>query len=114
MSALATLETGLLLGLYALLAGIWGVLWALAQFRQSPISGRSAAAAYGIHALAALAIILWTPLGFGWKCLIVGSSLVFLALPPMTWRFLECTHHNEGSEHDRKPSQHSGRVVARV
>ena len=31
MSPLATLETGLFLGLYALLAGIWGVLWALAQ-----------------------------------------------------------------------------------
>jgi hypothetical protein len=61
-----------------------------------------AAAAYGLHALAALAIILWTPPGFGWKCLIVGSSLAFLALPPMIWRLLECTHQNEGSEHDRK------------
>ena len=114
MSALATLETGLLLGLYALLAGIWGVLWALAQFRQNPIFGRSAAAAYGLHTLAALTIILWTPLGFGWKCLIVGSSLVFLVLPPMTWRLLECTHQNEGSEHARKPSQHSRRLVARL
>ena len=114
MSALATLETGLLLGLYALLAGAWGVLWALAQFRKSPIFGRSAAAAYGLHTLAALTIILWTPLGFGWKCLIVGSSLVFLAVPPMTWRFLQHTHQNGGSEHDRKPSQHSRRVVARL
>ena len=114
MSALATLETGLLLGLYALLAGMWGVLWALAQFRQNPIFGRSAIAAYGLHTLVALTIVLWTPLGFGWKCLIVGSSLAFLALPPMIWRLLESTHHNEGSEHDRKPSQHSRRVVARV
>jgi len=114
MSALATLETGLLLGLYALLAGIWGVLWALAQFRQSPIFGRSAAPAYGLHTLAALTIVLWTPLGFGWKCLIVVSSLVFLALPVMTWRLLESTHQNGGSEHDRKSSQHSGRAVARL
>jgi hypothetical protein len=58
MSALATLETGLLLGLYALLAGAWGVLWALARFRTSPIFGRSSAAAYGLHTLAALTIIL--------------------------------------------------------
>ena len=114
MSALATLETGLLLGLYALLAGIWGVLWALAEFRETPIFGPSAIAAYGLHILAALIIILWTPLGFGWKCLIVGSSLVFLVLPPMTWRLLECTHQNEESEHDRKLSQHSRRVVARL
>jgi hypothetical protein len=114
MSALATLETGLLLGLYALLSGIWGVLWALAQFRQNPIFGRLAVAAYGLHTLVALTIVLWTPLGIGWKCLIVGSSLVFLALPPMTWRLLECTHRNAGSKHDREFSQHSLRVVARV
>jgi len=114
MSALATLETGLLLGLYALLAGIWGVLWALAQVRQAPIFGRSAAAAYGLHILAALTIILWTPLGFGWKCLIVGSSLVFLALPPMTWRFLQHTHRDGVSQDDRKSSQHTARVEARL
>ena len=95
MSALATLETGLLIGLYALLSGIWGVLWALAQFRQNPIFGRSAVAAYGLHTLVALAIIWWTPLGLGWKCLIVGSSLAFLAIPPITWRLLQHTHDNE-------------------
>ena len=83
-------------GLYALLAGIWGVLWTLAQFRKTPIYGRSAAAAYGLHTLAALTIILWTPLGFGWKSLIVCSSLVFLAIPPMIWRFLEHTHQKRG------------------
>ena len=114
MSALATLETGLLLGLYAFLSGIWGVLWALAQFRQNPIFGRSAVVVYGLHTLVALTIVLWAPLGFGWKCLIVGGSLVFLALPPMTWRLLESTHQNAGSEHDRKFTQHFPRVVARI
>jgi hypothetical protein len=95
MSALATLETGLLLGLYALLAGVWGVLWALARFHKAPSIARSAAAAYGLHTLVAVAIILWTPLGLGWKCLIVGSSLAFLAIPPITWRLLQHTHDNE-------------------
>ena len=114
MSALATLETGLLLGLYALLSGIWGVLWALAQFRQNPIFGRLAVAAYGLHTLVALTIVLWTPLGIGWKCLIVGSSLVFLALPPLTWRLLQRTHDNERSEHGRESPQHSRRLMARL
>jgi len=114
MSALATLETGLLLGLYALLAGIWGVLWALAQLRPMRIFARSAFAAYGLHVLAALTIVSWTPLGFGWKCLIVGSSLVFLVIPPITWRLLQRTHDKERSEHDREPSQHSRRLVARL
>ena len=114
MSALATLETGLLLGLYALLAGIWGALWALAQLRRTPIFRGSAVAAYGLHTLVALAIVLWTPLGFGWKCLIVGSSLVFLALPPLTWRLLQRTHDNERSEHGRESPQHSRRLMARL
>jgi hypothetical protein len=94
MSALAILETGLLLGLYALLAGIWGVLWALAQFRKRPMYWRLAITAYGLHALTALTIILSTPLGAGWKSLIVVSSFVFFAIPPMTWRFLRHTHQN--------------------
>src|SRR5262249_3451114 len=114
MSALATLETGLLLGLYVLLAGIWGVLWALARFRATPIFRRLAGATYGLHSLGALVIFLWTPLGFGWKCLIVGSSLFFLAIPPMTWRLLQRTHADEGSEHDREPAERSGRIVARL
>ena len=114
MSALATLETGLLLGLYALLAGVWGVLWALAQFSKTPRVGRSAAATYGLHALAALTIILWTPLAFGWKCLIVGTSLAFLVIPPITWRLLQFTHDKESSADDREPSQHSRRLVARL
>jgi len=111
MSPLASLETGLFLGLYALLAGIWGVLWALAQLRLMPIVAGSAVAAYALHVLAAVTIVLWTPLGFGWKCLIVGSSLAFLVIPPITWRLLRRTHDNERSEHDRQHSQHSSRLV---
>lgn len=114
MSALATLETGLLLGLYAMLAGAWGVLYALARLRSPPIFGHSAIAAYGLHTLAALVITVWMPLGLGWKCLIVGSSFVFLIIPPMAWRFLQSIHQDQRSEHDREHSQHSARIVARL
>ena len=114
MSPLASLETGLFLGLYALLAGIWGVLWALAQLRLMPIVAGSAVAAYALHVLAAVTIVLWTPLGFGWKCLIVGSSLAFLVIPPITWRLLRRTHDNERSEHGRESPQHSRRLMARL
>ena len=114
MNALATLEAALLLGLYVALAGIWGVLWTLAQLRQTALFWRSAAAAYALHMLAALAIVLGMPLGVGWKCLIVGCSLLFLAIPPMTWRFLQRTHENERSGHDRQPVQRRGRIVARL
>ena len=92
MSALAILETGLILGLYVLLAGAWGVLFALAHLRKTRVVGHSATAAYGMHALTALIIILGTPLSAGWKCLIAGSSLVILVIPPITWRFLQHSH----------------------
>jgi len=114
MSALAVVETSLLLGLYALLAGAWGLFYALARLGGTLIFRRAAVAVYGLHGLAAFAIIFWTPLALGWKCLIVASSLVFLAIPPMTWRFLQHTHENERSGDDREPSQHSGRIVARL
>jgi len=95
MSELALLETGLLLGLYVLLAGAWGVLYAIARLCRIAIYRSAAAVAYGLHGLAALAVIMLTPLGIGWKCLIVASSLVFLAIPPVAWRFLQQIHQNE-------------------
>jgi hypothetical protein len=90
MSALPVIETGLLLGVYALLAGVWGLLYAvgrrLGRFRLA------AAAAYGLHSLVAMVIVLWAPLGFGWKCLLVAGSVAFWSIPPVVWRFLEHTH----------------------
>ena len=55
----------------------------------------AAPAVYGLHGLIALAVIMWAPLGTGWKCLIVASSLIFLAIPPIAWRFLRHIHENE-------------------
>jgi hypothetical protein len=50
-----------------------------------------------MHVLTAFVIVLGTPLDAGWKCLILGSSLVILATPPMTWRFLQQIHRDGGS-----------------
>jgi hypothetical protein len=114
MSGLPLLETGLLLGLYVLLAGAWGLLYTLGRLLGWRVLRHAAAAAYGLHVLVALGAILWTPLGFGWKCLIAASTAGFRALPPILWHFLEATHRNGGSAHDRQSSQHPGRIVARL
>jgi hypothetical protein len=50
---------------------------------------------YGLHGLAALAVLAWTPLEIGWKGLIVASSVAFFAIPPITWRYLQRTHETE-------------------
>jgi hypothetical protein len=95
MTQLDLLETGLLLGLYVLLAGAWGVLYAVARLCRMTIFRGAAAVVYGLHGLAALAVIMRTPLGIGWKCLILASSLIFLAIPPVAWRFLQHIHEAE-------------------
>jgi hypothetical protein len=95
MTELDLLETGLLLGLYVLLAGAWGVLYAVARLSRMAMFRGAAAVVYGLHGLAALVVIMRTPLGVGWKCLILVSSLIFLAIPPVAWRFLQQTHENE-------------------
>jgi hypothetical protein len=95
MSELGLLETGLLLGLYVLLAGSWGVLYVVARLWGGAILWGAAAAVYGLHGVAAFAIIVGTPLALGWKCLIIASSLVFIAIPPVAWRFLQHIHADE-------------------
>ena len=90
MSALPLIETGLLLGIYTLLAGVWGLLYALG--RRVERFRLAAAAAFGLHVLVTLGIVVWTPLGLGWKCLLVAGTAAFRWIPPVVWRFLEHTH----------------------
>jgi len=101
MTPLALLETAPLLGLYVLLAGGYGVAFALARLRRKPGLLFTAAGLYGAHAVAAIDILAWSPLGPGWKMLIAASSLAILAIPPIAWRYLEHTHAAEGLAHDR-------------
>jgi hypothetical protein len=95
MTGLGLLETALLLGVYVALAGSYGLLYALARLADVAILRRAAVIIYALHALAAVAIVIWTPLDIGWKGLIVASSLAFFAIPPITWRYLQRTHQTE-------------------
>ena len=95
MSEINLLQTALLLGLYVALAGSYGLVYAVARLRETSILHRMSFIVYGLHGLTAVAIIGWTPLHAGWKGLIVASSAAFLAIPPITWRFLQRTHETE-------------------
>jgi peptidoglycan/LPS O-acetylase OafA/YrhL len=95
MSEIGLLQTALLLGFYVALAGSYGLVYAIARLQDSSILHRISFALYGLHGLAAIAIVTWTPLHVGWKGLIVASSVAFLAIPPITWRFLQRTHETE-------------------
>jgi hypothetical protein len=95
MNEIGLLQSGLLLGLYVALAGGYGFAYTLARIQDAMPLLRLSFICYGLHALTAIAIVLWTPLQIGWKGLIVASSIAFVAIPPMTWRLLQLTHDTE-------------------
>ncbi len=91
MSGAEFLVTSTLLGVFILLAGSYGVLYALGRLRES---GRLMAAAFSSYALqcaAAAALVAFAPLG-GWKVVIALSCLLYLPLPPLTWRYMTRLH----------------------
>ena len=95
MSGTGLLQTALFLGLYVALAGCYGLVYAMARLHDAPILHRASFILFGLHGLTAMAIVIWAPLQAGWKVLIVTSSAAFLAIPPVTWRFLQRTHETE-------------------
>jgi hypothetical protein len=95
MTEIGLLQSALLLGLYVALAGAYGLAYTLARIQNAIALQRTSFVLYGLHALTAIVIVVWTPLQLGWKGLIVASSVAFLVIPPITWRFLQLTHETE-------------------
>ena len=94
MSAAQMLVTSLLLGLFALLAGCYGVLYCLGRLRANSRLGRAAAIAYLLQGITT-GILALTALDFWWKALLLASFVAYLPIPPLTWRFLENLHEPE-------------------
>lgn len=97
MSASALLLTSTSLGFMVLAAGAYALLYGAARLKDSRILMILAGLAYGALALDAAAIVLATPLTPAWKLLIAASALAYLRIPPVTWRHLQRTHHEEGA-----------------
>ena len=95
MSEIGLLQTALLLGLYVALAGCYGIVYAVGRLQGASVLHRTSFILYGLHGVAAIVIVAWTPLQVGWKGLILASSATFLVIPPLTWRFLRHTHETE-------------------
>lgn len=112
MNGPALLETALVLGLYVFLGGSWGLLYTLGRLWRAPALRRAGTAAYAVQVVIAAAVVLLAPLAPDWKGLIVASTIAFRVIPPVVWRFLQHTHEDWNSEHDRKPGEHPGRAVA--
>jgi hypothetical protein len=95
MSGPQLIYASLLLGAFVLLGGGYGVLHTIAHLRHAPGWLRGAHACYALQWLTTLALVASTPLGIGWKLLIVASCLATIAIPQVTWKYLERTHAHE-------------------
>jgi len=98
MSAEQMLETSILLGLFVLLAGGYGVLYGLGQLRRRRDLVMASFASYGLQCMVAAAVLLFTPLLGWWKAFIGLSCALYCLLPPITWRYLTLLHRLEEHE----------------
>ncbi len=92
MTPAALIYTSALLGLFVLAGGGYGGLYAAGRIWARPGLVHAGYASYGAAALIVLAICLVTPLAPLWKTFVVMSALVYAAIPPITWRYLEKLH----------------------
>jgi hypothetical protein len=95
MTSIRLLETALLLGVYVLLAGLYGLTYGIDRFRHRRWTYLAARGFYALHCVAAVVAVVWAPLDPGWKLLLVASSAAIFFIPRLTWHFLERTHVGE-------------------
>ena len=97
MTPAVFLVTSGLLGFLVLAAGAYALLYGAARFKESRALLIAAGLAYATLALDAAGIVWATPLAPAWKLLIAASALAYFAIPPLTWRYLQYTHREEGA-----------------
>jgi len=108
----SVVTTALLLGAFVLLAGVYGLLYSLAVLLERPSLKSAGYFFYLVHFVVMLTIVFATPLGTWWKVLIAASSIAYLAIPPITWRYLTRIHRDEERLHDSKPARRAARTLA--
>ncbi len=92
MTAGWLLPTAVLLGIYVLCAGGYGLAYAWGRLRENRTAMRSAWGCYAMQGVMTLLLITLTPLAAGWKLFLVACLAVYAFIPPITWRHLERTH----------------------
>jgi hypothetical protein len=98
MTPTGLLSTALLLGLYVLLAGGYGLVYTLARLERWRNLKSVAGVFFVLHCAIAVLIVVSSALAPGWKLLLVASSVAIFVIPPLTWRYLEHIHGGEGTQ----------------
>jgi len=81
-----------LLGIYALLGGIYAVMYAVGCLRRRAAFLNAGRAAYAAQLVVLLALLGWSALAPPWKVFLLVSSAAYLIVPPVTLRYLERLH----------------------
>ena len=92
MTPQALILSALLLGAFVLLAGLYGLFYSVGTLCGARHLVTAGYICWLLQFLITLSIIMLTPLGSGWKILLVASCLVYLRIPPVTWRHLRQLH----------------------
>lgn len=98
MSAQDFLLTAILLGVFVLCAGCYGLLYTLGRLRPGHGFTKLAYGAYILQGVVTALVLAESSLAPGWKLFLVVSFLVYAGIPPITWRHLERTHQSLGHE----------------
>lgn len=92
------LPTAILLGLFVVCAGCYGLLYTLGRLRPGHVFTALAYGAYLLQGIVTAILVTHTSLAVGWKLFLVASFLIYAGIPPITWRHLERTHQTLGHE----------------
>ena len=98
MTAQDFLPTAILLGVFVVCAGCYGLLYTLGRLRPGRAFMSLAYGAYLLQGIVTAVLVTHTSLAVGWKIFLIGSFLAYAGIPPITWRLLERTHQHLGHE----------------
>jgi hypothetical protein len=92
VTAAALMSTSILLALFVLSGGAYGLLYGAGELRSSAAIRRAAYACYGAQLMVALIVCVMSPLHPNWKVFLGLSALAYGFIPPLLWRFLDDMH----------------------
>jgi hypothetical protein len=86
------IDTALLLGVFVLLAGGYGLFYSIGKLMHSCNWIKVGYVCYFFQVVVTVLVVMFAPLGVGWKLLIIASCVACFKIPPMAFSYLELTH----------------------
>ncbi|TAM74200.1 hypothetical protein EPN44_11855 [bacterium] len=80
------------LGLFALLGGAYGLLYAVSELRADCRFARLALASYAAQSAILLSVLAFSALGPIWKVFLLVSGIAYYFIPRVTLRYLKNLH----------------------